>query len=110
MGSLLELCKKRNQSAIGDKSKKADLCSETSEISEQRVDVPEPIPFGSVAIPLEQCIFDPLYRGTLTGQVPPGWSRDGWIMVTRDRMCRTDDKAMRDRLQAEIDAVSGDAT
>jgi hypothetical protein len=68
---------------------------------------PSPIPSDWVSIPLEQCIFDPLYIGTLTGKVPDGWSRDGWIMVTRDRMRRTDDKAMRARLQAEIDAVEG---
>lgn len=109
MGSLLEVCKKRNQSAIGDKSKKADSCSETSEISEQRVRALEPIQTDWVAIPLEQCIFDPLYRGTLTGKVPDGWSREGWVMVTRDRMHRTDDRAMRDRLQAEIEAVDGEA-
>ncbi len=69
----------------------------------------EPVPPPDwVFIPLEQCIFDPLYRGTLTGKVPDGWSRDGWVMSLGDRMTRTDDKAMRDRLQAEIEAVEGE--
>jgi hypothetical protein len=66
---------------------------------------PSPIPSDWVAIPLEACLFDPLYRGTLTGKVPDGWSRDGWVMSLRDRMTRTDDKAVRKRLQDELDAV-----
>jgi len=70
---------------------------------------PSPLPSDWVAIPLEACLFDPLYTGRLDGKVPDGWSRDGWIMVTRDRMTRTDDKAMRERLQAEIEAVEHEA-
>ena len=70
---------------------------------------PSSIPPDWVAIPLEQYIVDALYRGTLTGQVPPRWSRDGWVMSLRDRTHRTDDKEMRARLQAEIDAVEGEA-
>jgi hypothetical protein len=83
--------------------------NELNELNEQRVDAPEPIPPDWVAIPLEQCIFDPLYRGTLTGKVPDGWSREGWMMSLRDRMTRTDDKAVRERLQAEIRGVVGEA-
>jgi hypothetical protein len=59
---------------------------------------PSPIPPDWVAIPLEQCIFDPLYRGTLTGKVPDGWSTSGWLMSLRDRQHRTDDEVVRERL------------
>lgn len=51
--------------------------------------------------------LDPLYTGELRGVVPENWSRDGWIMVTRDRMNRTDDPIVLARLRAELDAIEG---
>ncbi len=72
---------------------------------------PSPIPADWVAIPLEQCIFDPLYLGLagLTGKVPDGWTRDGWIMSLRDRLSRVDErddeKAVTKLLQRELEAI-----
>jgi hypothetical protein len=62
-----------------------------------------------VAIPLEACLFDALYRGTLTGKVPDGWSRDGWIVSLRDRLSRVDErddeKVVTKLLQRELEAI-----
>ena len=66
---------------------------------------PSPILSDYAAFRLADIPTDPLYCGRLEGRVPPGWSRDGWIAVTHDRMRRTDDKAMRGRLHAELRAV-----
>jgi hypothetical protein len=64
------------------------------------------VPSEWVSIPLEQCIFDPLYLGLagLTGKVPDGWSRDGWVMSLQDRLTRTNDPVIRRRLRAELRA------
>jgi len=70
---------------------------------------PPPIPTDTLSVPLEQCIFDPLYTGTLTGKVPNGWSRDGWVMSLRDRSTRTDDPEVKRRLKDELRAVEGEA-
>lgn len=61
-----------------------------------------PSDFMEIPWPID---IDPLHTGRLTGKVPPGWSRDGWIMVTRDRMTRTNDPELLRLLQAELDAI-----
>jgi hypothetical protein len=52
--------------------------------------------------------IDPYHTGRLEGRVPSGWSRDGWIMVTKDWMRRTDDEVVLGLLRAELDAVEGE--
>ena len=59
-------------------------------------------PVGPLPPPLK---IDALYSGRLTGTVPPGWSRDGWVVAMRDNIRRTDDGWQRDRFIAEINAV-----
>lgn len=49
--------------------------------------------------------IDPLHTGRLTGKVPSGWSREGWIMVTRDRMTHTNDEVVLGLLRAELSAL-----
>jgi len=49
--------------------------------------------------------IDPLYTGRLTGKVPDGWTRDGWIISLRDRITRTHMQPGRRMLQAELDAI-----
>ena len=58
----------------------------------------------------EAPLFDPLYTGTLTGEVPHGWTRDGWIISLKDRMTRTDDPVMLDMLNRELKSVSESKT
>jgi len=67
---------------------------------------PSPIPSDYAVIPWPIDI-DPYHTGRLEGRVPSGWSRDGWIMVTRDRMKRTNDEVVLGMLRAELDAVEG---
>jgi len=69
---------------------------------------PSLIPSDYSAIPWPIDI-DPLHLGLdgLTGRVPDGWSRDGWIMVTKDRMKRTDCLIVLGMLQAELGAIEG---
>lgn len=49
--------------------------------------------------------LDPLYTGTLTGKVPHGWTREGWILAMRDRMSRTNCPDMQRRLREELAAI-----
>lgn len=63
-----------------------------------------PIPSGYMVIPWPIDI-DPLYTGRLTGKVPDGWTRDGWIISLRDRITRTHMQPGRRMLQAELDAI-----
>ena len=51
--------------------------------------------------------IDPLYRGIdgLTGRVPPGWSKSGWVCSLRDRITRTHIQPGRRRLQTELGAI-----
>ena len=51
---------------------------------------------------------DALYTGRLTGKVPMGWTRDGWVIATRDRLKRTHDPVGRRRLKAELRSVEGE--
>jgi len=53
--------------------------------------------------------LDPLCTGELRGVVPENWSREGWIMVTKDRMNRTNDPVVLALLRAELDAIEGPA-
>ncbi len=75
----------------------------------------QPVPAPSlnladwVSVPLEACIIDPLYTGRLTGKVPDGWTREGWIIATWDRLKRTRDPVGRRRLRAELRAVEAEA-
>lgn len=49
--------------------------------------------------------MDQLFTGKLTGEVPPTWTREGWVSVTRDRMSRTNCPDMRRRFREELAAI-----
>lgn len=59
----------------------------------------------AIATPMWTASAEALYSGALTGSVPAGWSRDGWIDSLRDRMARTDDPVVRRMLKRELDAI-----
>jgi hypothetical protein len=69
---------------------------------------PSLIPSGFAVIPWPTDI-DPLYTGRLTGKVPDGWSRDGWLCSLRDRLSRVDErddeKVVTKLLQRELEAI-----
>jgi hypothetical protein len=71
------------------------------------VPLPSPIPFAFAVIPWPYDI-DPLYAGRLTGKVPDGWTRDGWIISLRDRITRTHMQPGRGRLKAELRTIEAE--
>lgn len=71
---------------------------------------PIPSPQTHKVIPWPVTI-DPLHTGRLEGRVPDGWTRDGWIMATKDRLRRLkerdDERTVTRMLQAELKAIEG---
>jgi hypothetical protein len=57
-------------------------------------------PIGPTPPPMPR--LDQLYTGRLTGTVPPGWTRDGWLMAMKDNLRRTDDPLQQRMFREEI--------
>ena len=73
--------------------------------AEHSTDALVPPPSDWHSFTLSDVPTDPLHTGRLEGRVPHGWTRNGWIAATRDRIVRTDDPVVRRMLQGELDAV-----